>query len=496
MATPQDTDIPKETEFTRTTEAAAAPAKVQPDTETRDSAESILQRDSLRATYETFEDFRTTNVQLDRMLKDVLALHTEAIPEMRQILDEAVLLYPHPYQYHNAVHMLTTTCFAMDRAIRVNQMQREDDDIVDKVRNVVTMVGYHDTGNTTAPRGEGIDETEAVENLLKAIENSTENNPLHIYQNPEYLGQRNQVCGAILGSFFRDRFASFEAMKAEMEQGDPKTYGYIKKMASRLGFTPEQLFAMPLIVSADGNKYSALMKNADISSSLIGSRLKNLFLNQWEDLQRAINAIFIGRTGAEYAGGFEGFLTASYPGQNPDQDAVIAANDKRFAITVTGIQTDTDRDKKIFESAQAYMKEIQKKHGLFINLVFAEFNRATGNEPKRDIMRIPLTEVFHSLKSLREDEETLQAMFKRNSNRDDASAQTLAKTVASVPLDDYETRMREAGFSNLCWAQLTEENLCALLEEPYSGPVDFAETKDFPYQEDTSTVTRKRKNDK
>lgn len=455
-------------------EAADVPVLGADDT-TRNATNTVLGPKSLRECYETFDDFRKSYRDVHTMLDDVLALHPEEKKNMTQIIDEAILLYERPYQYHNAIHMLTTLCFAMDRAIRVNELQQEDEDIVEKTMNVVAMVAYHDTGNKQAPRANAVDETEAIDHFLDAVEKAPDDHPLHFYATPEGQDARNSICAALLASFFRDRYAHSIKMAEDFENEDgPKKFDYVKKMAERLEIDPPYLFAS--MVTKD--KYGKLMKNADISSSVVSDKVKNLFLNHWEDLQRE-NSMFVGLTAQEYDLGFKLFITGKFVSGTDDPEAIKKAEKTPFQ-TVPGIGTDEVRDARMLEEATQYKAGIFKKHDHFINLVFAHFNLeiAKGGVPNSVHLRLP--ELFSSLQSLQADSEVVQGVFLRKKGRLPEQAAAIQEGISSVDLASYIDRAHANGLDEKCWAQLTESDISNLLGEPEQGEFQFAKTAAFP----------------
>lgn len=401
------------------------------------------------------------------MVDDLLAQHPGEIPTMRKIIDDAIVLYTRPYQYHNAIHMLTTLAFAFDRAIRVNELGSTQTDIVERMRNVITMVAYHDTGNRNAPRPNGIDETEASDHFLAAINAASEGDPLYVYKTPEGIQDRNVIVAALLGSLFRERFVSAEAMRADMATLSPR-YNYVRDMAVKLGISADELAGL----IAD-NKYSKLMRNADISSSLWTQRLKNLFLNYWEDLQRP-NSPFAGQNCTEYDNGFKAFITGRFAGQTDDAGAVAAANEGRPMLVVPGIPTDTNRDSVTLQEAGEYVGEIFTRHAPFINLVFSQFNLVAGEGLNARLVSQPLTEVFACLRELRQRPEELKRILLKKNGRTDASAEELTSAITTVDLTPYEQRMSAAHLENKCWAQLTENDLCTLLGEQVPPAYEFA----------------------
>jgi len=434
---------------------------------TRGDVHEVLQPDALRECYETFEDFKSNMNQVNITLTALLRDYPEEIPAMQKIIDDAVALYTRPYQYHNAIHMLTTLNFAFDRAIRVNELQPNRTDIVERVKNVTTMVAYHDTGNKNAPRPNGIDEMEASDNLLADIANAEEGDPLYVYTTPEGIQDRNIIVAALLGSLFRERFVSSEAMRAEMAKPDSVRYNYVKETAVKLGISADELAGL----IAD-NKYSKLMRNADIASSLWTQRLKNLFLNYWEDLQRE-NSTFPGQTSVEYDVGFKKFITGQFAGQTDDKKAVDMANSGRPMLIVPGIKTDSKRDSVTLMEAGEYLDGIFQRHEPFIDLVFAQFSKATNGGDKFLISR-PLSEVMNGLKQMQAQPSELDRLFLKKKDRTPEAAQKVSTAITSIDLNNYEQRMNAAGLNEKCWAQLTERDICVILGEQVPEPYEFA----------------------
>lgn len=471
--TPGPSGTPRAPRF-ETFELAEQALPVEPANAVRSETGEALQPDALRARYETFEDFRTYRAQADAMIADVLHDHPQEQEGICRIIDDAVLLYERPYQYHNAVHMLTTLCFAIDRAVRVRQLCRNDSDIVQKMRNVVTMVAYHDTGNKHAPRPDAIDETEAAEHFLKAAKQAPEDHPLHHYATPAGEVDRNIICAAHLASFFRERFVSYDTIAKDLEQDPPKKYGYIKSMAIRLGLPP---YALAALVADD--KYGQLMKNADISSSIISDPHKNLGLNFWEDLQRQ-NSIFVGQTVREYDQGFKNFITGKFANTDvDDQDEVVGARNGIPMLRVVGIDSDSVRDAAMLKNATDTMQETFSRHEAFYNLLFAQFNVATAPDGNKGLISMPLTAVFEQLRRLQQNALGVEAIFLRKKGRPIEEAVAIRDAITALNLAPYIEHMRQNGLSEKCWAQLTEADICRLLGENVRTPPAFATTAAF-----------------